>query len=157
MRKISSELDGELGLLKAERRKIGETFGVEGNPVKRIQGLEKHIAHIQGELKGVFRRYGGYALEPALKKVFDPLLKEEDLLALDKMASMRELIRDAENQIEKLRASLAIDDERDSIAKAEKAIAGERQRIASAEKAIARYMVEIDESMARIKELSKDL
>jgi hypothetical protein len=153
-KKLIQDIGANLGLLRGERRKIGDTFGAEGNPVKRIQGLEKHINHIKEELKGVFRRYGGRTADPSLKESFAPFLREEDLIPLGKAADLRNVIEGTENQIERLKASLAIDDEKTEIEKIKKAIEDHRRRIAASEAAILDLEDHIEESNRRIEELT---
>jgi chromosome segregation ATPase len=144
-------LEGELEGLRGERRKTGLSFSAEGGPVKHIQSLEKHIGRIREELKTIYRRFGEEAGEN--KKRFASLLNGDDQQALEKIALLRKTLRDYEGEIEKQKASLAVDEQKGEIAKLEKAILEQRDRIAASEKTIAGYTQKIAEARERIAEL----
>jgi chromosome segregation ATPase len=164
----------ELARLTGERRRIGDTFGAEGGPVKRIQGLEKHIAHIRGELKLVYCRFGEAAANQALvlaeeqasgQEVSETeagtrlasILTPDDKPVLDKLALLRSTVEDYAIQIEKLKTAIAIDDEKATIDKLKKGIEDYRRRIKSAESAITELEGRIAESENHIKELESRL
>jgi chromosome segregation ATPase len=156
-RKLSTELSSELVLLRGERRKIGESFGSEGSPVKQIQGQEKHIRHVREELRSLYLVFGEKAADLRLRNEFKPLLEPGDLAILERAGEIREIIDNIEDQIEKLKASLAIDDEKAEIEKLRGSIGEHRQRIAAGEKAIAGLEARIAESDRRIEELNRFL
>jgi uncharacterized coiled-coil protein SlyX len=153
-RKVSSDITAELAVLRGERRKIGESFGSEGNPAKRIQGLEKHIGHIREELRKVYLDFGGRAADPSLRKGFAGIFSGDDLLLLEGIEKRRETLGDYETRIEKLKAALAIDEEEAEIEKLSRAIEEQKQRIAAGEKAIADLEDRIKKSKRRIGELA---
>jgi uncharacterized coiled-coil DUF342 family protein len=156
-RKFSSELSADLVLLRGERRKIGEAFGTEGSPVKQIQGQEKHIRHVQEELRALYLAFGEQAADPGRGKNFAALRRPEDAPILERVGEIRGIIGDLEGRIEKLKASLAVDDEKAEIEKLRKAIGEHRERIAAGEKAIAELEGRIGESSRHIEELSRFL
>jgi DNA repair exonuclease SbcCD ATPase subunit len=155
VRKAQAELAGELARLQEERRRIGESFGSEGTPQRRIRTLERQTAHVREQLRGVYLRYGA-GLE-ASSEGSGALFTADDLALLDRIRLLRKTIRDHGAQIETLEASLAIDEERERIAKKEQAIADQRQRIGVSERAIIELKGEIEEARRRIEELSKKL
>lgn len=145
----------KLAGLREERRKLGAETGAAGGPVRRIRGLEKRTGEIRQELKTVCRRFGEAAAEPGNKKPFAALLDGEDRQSLEKIALIRKTVRDYDGEIETLRASLAVDDQKQEIEKLEKALAEQRDRIAAAEMVIAGYTQKIKDAQARIAELAK--
>ncbi|MDR2020105.1 MAG: hypothetical protein LBQ14_04990 [Treponema sp.] len=164
------EQNASLNVLRNERRKIGDSFGAEGGAAKRTHSLERHIAHSREQLRSLYLRYGGRIAEDAaaigvigevvaggaigvLEKGPASLLTDEDRLALDKIKQLRNTIGEYDKSIEKLKASLAIDEERDEIAKMEKTIEAHRQRIAVSNEAIGELERHIEESNRRIQEL----
>ncbi|GHV92806.1 hypothetical protein AGMMS50268_33090 [Spirochaetia bacterium] len=147
----------DLAALKGERRRIGNAFGAEGGPVKRIQGLEKHIAHIRGELKLVYRSFGEAASGADTGKQFASILTPDDTPALEKIALLRGTVADYEIQIEKLKIAIAIDDEKAVVEKLNRGIEEYRERIQSAESAIAELEGRIAGSEQHIKELERRL
>jgi chromosome segregation ATPase len=144
-------LTQELDELKSERRKIDDAFIIEGSPTRKTHGLERHIVHAQEQLGALYRNYGA-KVEQGLLQI--PLV-EEDAGALEKIKKIKEDIRDYDNNIEKLKVSLAIDAQREEIEKMEKAIAAYRQRIAACEEGIADLEKRIDEANRQIQELMK--
>ena len=58
LRELIAGLSEDLTALKAERRRIGEIFGTEGSPSRRIHGLEKHIIHVKGKFPELHFRMG---------------------------------------------------------------------------------------------------
>ncbi|GHU87297.1 hypothetical protein FACS189476_02520 [Spirochaetia bacterium] len=149
----------ELAALRGERRKISDAFGTEGGPVKRIQGLEKHIAHIRGDLKLIYRQFGeaasfqAEAPETELGKRFASILTDDDKPVLEKIELLRSTVADYDTQIEKLKAAIAIDDEKALIEKMKKNIEDHRDKIKTAESAMAELEDRIAGSEKHIKEL----
>jgi len=148
-RRLVSQAD-DLNKLKAERRKIDDTLIAEGNPSRKTHGLERHIAHAREQLKALYQNCGAGAEQGAFQAE-----NEEDSEALEKIKKLRENIREYDNSIEKLKASLAIDAQREEIEKMEKAITSHRQRIAASGEAIADLEKRIDEANRHIQELMK--
>jgi DNA repair exonuclease SbcCD ATPase subunit len=145
----------KLAGLREERRRLAAETGAGGGPARRIRGLEKRAGEIRQELKTVCRRFGEAAAEPGNKKRFAALMDGEDRQGLEKIALIRKTVRDYDGELEKLRASLAVDDAKEEIRKLEKAVTEQRDRIAAAEGAIAEYTQKIREAQARIEELAK--
>ncbi|MCL2558830.1 MAG: hypothetical protein FWE09_10180 [Treponema sp.] len=159
-------LASDAARLKAEKRGISDAFSAEGGPSRHIQGLKAHIAQAQGELKALYVKIGEDAAlakkalrkdEPAAKKgkaakpeseereeIVLSFLSAEDEGMLDEAARLSQAIRDCDEVIEKLKASLAIDEEKAKIAKCLRMIQEKRDRIAQAEKSIS----ELEESIA---------
>ncbi|GHT75099.1 hypothetical protein FACS1894124_5970 [Spirochaetia bacterium] len=156
-RKAQGALSTELALLREERRRINESFSVDGSPVKKIQGLQRHIAHAREELGELHLRYGELAEASPTAAEFAPMLTAEDRLLLERAGTLREAAAENETRIEKLKASLAIDEEREKIAKMTKAIEEHRQRIANSEGAIRDLSDQIAAAEGRIGDLSQTL
>jgi chromosome segregation ATPase len=152
-RKTILGLNSALNELRNERRKIGDSFGAEGGPVKRIQSLERHIAHSREQIRSLYLRYGGRIAGGGSEDEFASLLTPEDTLALDDIKQLREIIEENDKSIEKLKASLAIDAERAEIDRMQKSIEAHKQRIAASNEAIADLKRHIGESNRRIQEL----
>jgi chromosome segregation ATPase len=149
-RRLASQAD-DLNTLKAERRKIDDTLIAEGNPSRKTHGLERHIAHAREQLKALYQNCGAGAEQG----IFQIPLTKEDGEALEKIKELRETVREYDNSIEKLKASLAIDAQREEIEKMEKGITSHRQRIAASGEAIADLEKRIDEANRHIQELMK--
>jgi regulator of replication initiation timing len=161
IRRELAELDESLTRLRKERRKISDSLGTDGGsrttPAKKVKTLGRHISHAQEQLIGLYIRFGArfadIVEEGALEE--GALLKAGNKVTLEKVRKLREEIAEYDASIEKLRASLLIDEARDGIKKMEKAITGHRQRIAASEDAITGLEKKIEESNRRIQELMK--
>jgi chromosome segregation ATPase len=153
-RKLASDIAADLVLLREERRKIGDAFGIEGGPVKRVQGLEKHISHIREELRKVCLNFGILSADPSIRDEFAGTFTEADLLLLERIEKGRGVLKDYEVRIEKLKASLAIDEEKAEIEKLNRTIEDHKQRIAAGEKSIADLETRIETANRHIGELS---
>ncbi|MDR1862662.1 MAG: hypothetical protein LBQ67_01950 [Treponema sp.] len=154
-KRLSSSLSADLAFLRGEKRKLGEILNAGGNPAKRMQGLESRIAHTEEEIRGVYRRFGAYALDAAWKDFYASLLTGEDSPILSRIERLEESIKDTENHIEKLKAAIAIDEEKAEIAKLSAGIETQRQRIAAAGEEIAEMQKRIAGAENRIEELTK--
>jgi len=149
-------LSQELAELREERRKISGNFYDEGDPLKQIQTLKNHIAHIRDELKALYRRIGAEAASidgVERRQVIDSLVSPDDKEVLDSAARINRLIHDDETAIEKLQASLAIDEEKTKIEKYRKMIQEKKDKIAQAEKNIMEFEESIRVSEAAIEKL----
>jgi chromosome segregation ATPase len=155
IRQLSSSLTADLAFLRAEKRKSAELLGAEGNPVKRIQGLEKHITQTEHEIRNVYRRFGAYSQDPAWKDFYDSLFTKEDSAALARIESLGESIKDTDNHIEKLKAAIAIDEAKAEIENLNAGIEAQRRRIAAAEESIAEMQERIADAENHIEELTK--
>jgi chromosome segregation ATPase len=148
-----SSLIAILAGLRGERRKMGDTFGVEGSPARRIQAREKQIAHIKGELPGVHLRLGSLAAETGGREALSSFLREEDGLTLERAELLVSRIAERELEIKKVKAAISIDEEKAGIEKLKKAILNQRQKITVAEEAIAGLETQIAKSEQYIDEL----
>ena len=155
-------LSQDLETLKEEKRIISGSFSAEGGPLKQIQSLKKHIVHVHDELNTLYRRVGAEAASvngaaddtaAARRQIFDDYIHEEDQETLDSAARISASVQRAGTEIEKLRASLAIDDEKVKIEKYRKMIQDRKNKIAQAEKNIAEFEAAIQDSEASIEKL----
>jgi len=145
-----------LAELREERRTISGNFNNEGDPLKQIQTIKNHIAHVRDELKGLYRRIGAEAASidgTERRQIIDSHAAPEDREVLDNAARINRLIHDDETAIEKLRASLAIDDEKEKIEKYRRMIQDKKDKIAQAEKSIMEFEENIRISEAAIEKL----
>jgi chromosome segregation ATPase len=148
---LNREIDG----LKEERRRLGNTFGADGGPMRRIQNLERHIAQIRLDLKLVYRRVGECAVDETQGERFSAVLRPEDQRVLEMVGRSRASIAEYDREIEKLKTSIAIDEEKTEIEKMARAITEQRQRIVAAEERIGDLNSQINDAEAHIEELSK--
>jgi tetratricopeptide (TPR) repeat protein len=149
-------LSQELIDLKEERKEISGSFNAEGGPLKQNQTLKNHIAHVQDELKALYRRIGAEAASidgVERRDIINALIKPEDQETLDNAVQISRLIRENERAIEKLQASLAIDDEKEKIEKYRKMIQEKKDKIAQAAKNIAEFEEGIRVSETAIEKL----
>ena len=155
----------DLASLKGEKRKISEGFSAEGGPAKHIQAMKSHIAQAQGELKALYRSVGAEAAlggafeanEPERRQTIQSFVRAEDKDSLESAGRMSQTIQDCETVVEKLRASLAIDDEKAKIEKCRRMIQEKRSKIAQAEKSILEIEDSIRDSEASIEKLREIL
>ena len=154
LKEVLSSVNAVLADLKGERRKMSELFSNEGSPSRRIQGLEKHIAHVKNEFRGIYLRFSSLAAESGGRETLSSLLREEDEPALEKAELLKAQIAEKDLKIEKIKAAIKIDEEKAEIEKMNKAILGQRQKIASAEDAITGLEKQIAESEGRIEDLN---
>lgn len=159
-KEAACSLSGDLAKLREERRGISERFGVDGSPLKQIQTLKNRIASAREELRVLYRLFGARAAslkeaEGADRSLVDALITDDDSSFLDEAGRINRAIEEAVVAIEKLRASIAIDDEQAKIEKYRKLIAHKRDRIAEAEKDIAEFNGSIHEAEKYIAELRK--
>jgi len=155
-REQARTLSQDLAELREERRKISGSFYDEGDPLKQIQTLKNHIAHIRDDLKALYRRIGAEAASIdgiERRQVIDTLISSDDKEILDNAARINRLIHDDETAIEKLQASLAIDEEKAKIEKYRRMIQDKKDKIAQAEKSIMKYEEDIRISEASIEKL----
>ena len=169
-RLLSSALSADIAELREERRMISNSFSAEGGPVRYINTIKNHIANVQNELKILYRRMGAetalidpvsaaassiLAKDPPSERrqIIDSLVLDQDREAMDTASRINRTIHDIEKEIEKLEASLAIDEEKAKIDKFHKMILEKREKIARAEQNIAEYEEGIRYSEACIEKL----
>jgi len=154
----SKTLSADIADLKEERRKINSSFSAEGGPVKHINTIKNHIASVQNDLKTLYRRMGAEcaSIDPAERRqALDSLLLPQDAEILESASRIDKTIHDCEEEIKKLEASLAIDDEKAKIEKFRKMIQEKRDRIAKAELEISEFEEGIRDSEAFIQKLQE--
>jgi chromosome segregation ATPase len=157
LRELLSSLAAELTTLKGERRKAGELFGAEGSPSRRINGLEKHISHVEGKFPDVYLRMGSLTAEAEGKALLSSFLTEADVPVLEKTGFLKSQITQSEMEIEKIRTAINIDNEKAAIEKIKKSISAQRQKITAAEELITGFEKQIAETEQRIEELQSIL
>ncbi|MDR2477414.1 MAG: hypothetical protein LBD18_06495 [Treponema sp.] len=167
----SRALAGKLAELREERRKISGSFNAEGGALKQIQVLKSTIGQTQERLKLMYRRLGaeaacaipaglaggGEASSQDRKQCIDSLATPDDRTSLESAARLNKSIKDDEEAIAKLQASLAIDRERAKMEKFRRQIDEKKARIADAEKDIAALAEHIRACEGYIEELQKQL
>ncbi|MDR1249801.1 MAG: hypothetical protein LBK63_10905 [Treponema sp.] len=161
-RRELADLDGSLASLRTEREKLRDSIGVEGNsrnfsPAKKSRELEQLIAREQEQLFNLCARFGNllYDLFADPMEGENAWLQPEDKNVLAKARKMRGEIAAHEAGIEKLEASLRIDEKRDAVEKMERSILNHRRRIAASESAIAGLEKQIEEANRHIEALMK--
>ena len=151
----SRTLSSDLEELKEEKKSISGSFNAEGDPLKQIQTYKSQITHIQDELKALYWRIGAEASTDERRQIIDSFIEPEDKEILDSAAQINQSIHDDEAAIQKLQASLDIDDEKVKIEKYREMIQEKREKIARAEKNIAEFEESIRVSEASIEKLQK--
>jgi len=145
-------LADDLIILKGERKKLTDAFGVEGSPPRRIGALQKRIAFVKDEFPGLYLRLGSLAVKPEGKEALVSVLDGEDKAVLERAAFYQGTIEERELKIKKVKASISIDNEKAEIEKIKKAIANQRQKIAAANGEIAELEKQISEAEHNIDE-----
>jgi hypothetical protein len=157
----------DLAELRDEKNTISVSYNAEGGPLKRIQILKNHIAHVRDELKGLYKRVGADAasinteilvdvpveISAERSSVIGSLVRPEDTETMDSAERCGNVIRENEIAIEKLQVAIAIDEEREKITRYRKMIQGKKEKIAQAERNIAEYERGISDSEAVIHKL----
>jgi len=153
----------ELTELMEEEHKILAGYDAEGNPLKQIQVLKKHISKIKADLCILYIRFGSHAVSlnsaPDLsgeeKQFIASLIIPEDNVVLENAARLSGSIKDYELRLGKLRASLVIDEEKEKIEKYRKSIADKKLNIVKIEKSIFDLEEKIKGCEKNIDELQK--
>jgi hypothetical protein len=153
LRTFLASLDSELSLLREERRKLIDSFGIEGSPSRRIHALEKHISHVKKDFAAIYLSLGSMAGDKNTKIAFAPFLREEDSSVFEKTDKLTSQIAKKDLAMEKINASIAIDNEMAEIEKLNKSILGQKKKITDAEEAIVEFEKIIADSQLRIEEL----
>jgi len=146
-------LADDLAILKGERKKLTDAFGVEGSPPRRIGALQKRIAVVKDEFPGLYLRLGALAAKPEGKEALVSVLDGEDRAVLERAAFYQGTIEERELKIKKVKASISIDNEKAEIEKIKKAITNQRHKIAAANGEIAELEKQISEAEHNIDEL----
>ena len=160
--RLSRSAMDELAVLKDEKRIISAGFGIDGNPQKQIQNLTNHIGQVKNNLRGLYRNFGAQAsgimdaeLLPERKYFIDTIVTAEDGETIGRAVRLNQSIIDYEKAIDKLKASLAIDEENSKIERYRKSIEDKKNRIIDLERAISDLEDSVHESEKNIQELQK--
>jgi chromosome segregation ATPase len=147
----------EIALLKEERRRITASFAPDGGVSRKIPALERHIAETREKLRALFLHYGRLVSESPEQPEYAAVLENADYQLLDRAAALKSEAAENDRRAERLRASLAIDEEKAKISKMERSIIFHRRRIAESEENIRELDGNILEANKRIEDLSKAL
>ena len=148
-----ASLTSELSLLREERHRLVDSFGIEGSPSRRIYALEKHINQIKKDFSRIYLNLGSMAGDKNSRMAFAPFLREEDSSVFEKTEKLTSQIAEKDLAMEKINAAIAIDDEMAEIEKLNKAILGQKKKITDAEEVIAEFEKKIADSESKIEEL----
>ena len=163
LREVSRDALNELSKLKDEKRIIQAGFEIDGNPQKQIQSVKNHIEQIREELRNMYRKFGSQAagidedLKPERKYFIDTIVTAEDGETIGRAVRLNQSIIDNEKAIGKLKASLAIDDEKAKIEKFKRSIDDKKNRIIDLENDISGLQESVSECENTIQELQKQL
>ena len=164
LREISRAAQDELSVLKDEKRLIAAGFGADGNPQKQIQNLKNHIGQVRDDLRVLYRNFGAQAsgimdaeIQPERKYFIDTIVAAEDGEIIGRAGRLHQSIFEYDKSIGKLKASLAIDEEKAKIEKYLRMIEDKKKRIAECEEAIGDIEESVSESETNIQELQKEL
>ena len=163
LRSVSRTASDELSALKDERRIITASFGIDGNPQKQIQTIKSHIAQIKEALGGLYKKFGAQTagidddITPERKYFIDTIVTAEDGEIISRAVRLNQSIIDNERAITKLRASLAIDDEKAKIEKIKRSIEEKKNKIFDLQKGISELEENVRDCEKHIQELDKQL
>ncbi|MDR0503660.1 MAG: hypothetical protein LBH16_10120 [Treponema sp.] len=159
---VSRTVMEELSVLRDEKRLISAGFGIDGNPQKQIQSLHHYIEQVKEELRVLYRNFGAQTagimdaeLTPERKYFIDTIVTAEDSEIIGRAVKLNQSITDYERTIDKIKASLSIDEEISKIEKYRRAIDDKKNRITDFERAITELEGNVRDSEARIKEFEK--
>ncbi|MCL2265762.1 MAG: hypothetical protein FWC22_06945 [Treponema sp.] len=163
VRGVLKSVQNEISALKDEKRIISASFGIEGNPQKQIQSVKNHIIRVNESLSSLYKKFGSQTagidedITPERKYFIDAIVTPEDGEIISRAVRLNQSINDNESAIEKLRASLAIDEERNKIEKYLKSIEDKKNKISDLKKGIADLEDSVRDSEKYIHELEKQL
>jgi len=163
LRDILKNAADEISALKDEKRIISASFGIDGNPQKQIQFVNNHIGEVKEALGVLYKKFGAQAagidedISPERKYFIDTIVNAEDGEIIGRAVRLNQSISDNEKAIIKLKASLAIDEEKSKIEKFKKSIEEKKERIIDLEKAINDLEENVRSSEDNIRELEKQL
>jgi len=162
-REISRSSADALAVLKDEKRIISAGFGIDGNPQKQIQNIKTQLLKIREELRALYRNFGAQAaginedIKPERKYFIDTIVTAEDGEVIGRAVKINQSIAENDKAISRLKASLAVDDEKAKIEKYKKAIEDKKSRITDLENDIDDLEQSVRESETAIQELQKQL
>jgi len=163
LRGISKTAMDEMSVLKDEKRIISASFGIEGNPQKQIQSVKNHINQVNEALRNLYKKFGMQAagidedIAPERKYYIDSVVTAEDSEIIGRAAKLSQSLAENEIAIVKLKASLAIDDEKSKIEKYQRSIEDKKDKISEFERNIKDLEESVRDSEAYIQELQKQL
>ncbi|MCL2277122.1 MAG: hypothetical protein FWC21_04425 [Treponema sp.] len=163
LRNISRAATDELSALKDERRIITASFGIDGNPSKQIQSIKSGITQINEALSNLYRKFGAQTsgidedITPERKYFIDTIVTAQDGEIISRAVRLNQSITDNENAITKLRASLAIDDEKNKIEKYKRSMEDKKNKISDLQRQIADLDENVRDCEKYIQELDKQL
>jgi len=164
LRGVSRSAQDEISVLRDEKRMISAGFGIDGNPQKQIQSVKNRIEQIKDNLRSLYKNFGAQAsgimdeeIAPERKYFIDTIVTAEDGEIIGRAVRLNQSIIDNEKAIGKLKASLAIDDEKSKIEKYKRSIEEKKNRIIDLEKSITDLEESVRDSENSISELQKQL
>jgi chromosome segregation ATPase len=153
LRQLLSALTEDLSVLKEERRRMKDQFGLEGSPSRRIQGREKYISGMKEKFPALYLNMGSLAARE--KPLFSSFLANEDEPVLEKAGTFASDIAGEELEIKKLNTAIEIDNEKTEIEKLRKAIKVQEQKILTAQETIAGLEGQIADTERDVEEMKK--
>jgi len=163
LRSISRTAMDEISSLKDEKRIITASFGIDGNPQKQIQSIKNHINQVKEVLGGLYKKFGAQTagidedITPERKYFIDTIVTAEDGEIIARAIKLNQSMIDNEKAIAKLRASLAIDDEKAKIEKFKKSIEDKKNKITALQDSINDLEESVRDCEKYIQELEKQL
>ena len=164
LRKISHTASDEILLLRNEKQMISAGYDLDGNPQKQIQAVRNHINQVRDDLRCLYRNFGAQAtgimdqeILPDRKYFIDTIVTAEDGEIIGRAVRINQSISDHDTAISKLRASLAVDEEKIKIDKFQKSIRDKKNTIYELEKEIIELESSVVDAQANIEELQKFL
>jgi len=163
LRAVSRAAADELSALKDERRIITASFGIDGNPQKQIQSIKNHITQVKDALGVLYKKFGSQTagidedITPERKYFIDTIVTAEDGEIISRAVRLNQSIIDNEKAIAKLRASLAIDDEKIKIEKFKRSIEDKKNKIFDMQKGISDLEESVRDCEKYIQDLNKQL
>jgi len=163
LRSISRSAMDEISSLRDEKRIITASFGIDGNPQKQIQSAKNHINQVKDVLRNLYRKFGAQTagidedITPERKYFIDTIVAAEDGEVISRAVKLNQSMIDNEKAITKLRASLAIDDEKSKIEKFRKSIEDKKNKISDLQNSINDLEESVRDCEKYIQELEKQL
>jgi hypothetical protein len=139
--------------LKEEKRNILSSFGREGSANRKKAEIARRKECLYQERDDLYLRLGKKAEDSPLPFTLPSPFDDEMNNIREQAAHCRKQVKDYEDQIAGLKASLEIDRERAEIERLERSIAEQHRRIALAGETIARQEEAIAEARKRIEDL----
>jgi hypothetical protein len=143
-----AELDEGIEALEQEKAKIQLSFGFKEKPARHIQILEEKTMRRNEDLRKLYLQVAEGA-----PSVLQDSLADGDKAALEKARRYGESAEAGSREIERIEAEIAIDKEKEKIAKLERAVSGQKNRAANSEKNIGELNHKIAEAQRRIEAL----